>query len=312
VRKVLVYDADARSVERLCEVVRSEGAEPLIAGVHTALKLSRSADVALAAGDDGVDLLARIALDRPAMPRIAMLPPLIGEATLLAVIERVHPWAIVSSLSRLAAPLRDALAATPETRDGHTTELTQRVMRPPPRVVPADFSSLVCDPLTGADSYHYLRLRLDEELDRASRYSRPVSLVLMDLDDLRGINDRWGREIGDASLKHVATTLQAGARAVDRVGRWAGGTFALLLPETAAGAAYGLAERLRADVAARRFLSASPSEPRVPPRLRITVSCGVACTIRDGAARAATLVQRSDGALHQAKLSGRNRSVVDG
>jgi diguanylate cyclase (GGDEF)-like protein len=308
VRKVLVYDSDARSLERLCEVVRAESAEPLIAGVHTALKLSRSADVALATGDDGVDLLARIALDRPALPRIAMLPPLLGEAALLAVIERVHPWAIVSSPSRLAAPLRDALAATSE---GHTTELTQRVMRPPPRVAPADFSSLVCDPLTGADSYHYLRLRLDEELDRASRYSRPVSLVLMDLDDLRGINDRWGREIGDAALKHVATTLQAGARAVDRVGRWAGGTFALLLPETAAGAAYGLAERLRADVAARRFLSASPSEP-MPPRLRITVSCGVACTIRDGAARAATLVQRSDGALHQAKLSGRNRSVVDG
>src|SRR5262249_30173457 len=159
---------------------------------------------------------ARVALDRPALPRLALLEPGVGERSLLAVVERVHPWAIVADVTRLGPPLRDALAATREVGDGPTSEHTMRVMRPaaPP---PADFHSMVSDPLTGADSYHYLRLRLDEELERASRYSRPVSLVLVDVDDLRGINDRHGREIGDLALRHVSATLMAGARAVDRV-----------------------------------------------------------------------------------------------
>lgn len=311
-RKVLVYDADPRRMTKLCEAVRAEGAEPVPAAADSAARLARAVQVAVAAGDDGIEVLARLALDRPSLPRLALLSPGLGEGALYTVIERVHPWAVVHDLSRLGPPLRDALAATHEEGDGHTTQLTMRVQRPPP-APPRDFHALVCDPLTGADNYHYLRLRLDEELDRAARYSRPVSLVLMDVDDLRGINDRHGREIGDLALRHVAATLIAGARAVDRVGRWAGGTFALLLPETAAGAAFGLAERLRADVAARRFVSSAGSEtPSLPPRLRLTVSCGVASTIRDGAARAATLVVRTDGALHRAKQTGRNRSVVDG
>src|SRR5262249_22718435 len=157
----------------------------------------------------------------------------------------------------------------------------------------------VSDPLTGAYGYHYLRLRLDEELERTARYSRPLSLILLDVDDLRSINDRHGREVGDLALKFVAATLMAGAREVDRVGRWAGGTFAMLLPETSAGAALGLAERLRGDVVAPRYPQA-PSEfgPRpLPSRLRLTVSCGVACTVRDGVDRSASLVQRADAAL---------------
>jgi diguanylate cyclase (GGDEF)-like protein len=108
----------------------------------------------------------------------------------------------------------------------------------------------------------------------------------------------------------VAQALTAGARSVDCVGRWAGGGFAVLLPETAVGAAYGLAERLRADLAARRL----PAPPALVPQgrqLRVTVSCGVASLYKDGSARPQTLVARADHALWRAKLSGRNRSVVD-
>jgi diguanylate cyclase (GGDEF)-like protein len=215
-RRVLVYDSDGRRLERLCEAVRAEGAEPVpVASFDTAaLRMARTVQVALAAGEDGVDVLACVALDRPGLA---------------------------------------------------------------------------------------------------------VSLVLVDLDDLRGINDRHGREVRDLALRHVSATLMAGARAVDRVGRWAGGTLALLLPETGSGAAYELAERLRADVTGKRStpVPAAPgggarSLEDLAPRLRLTVSCGVACTIKDGAARAATLVQRCDAAFHRAKKGGRNRSVVDG
>ena len=173
----------------------------------------------------------------------------------------------------------------------------------------SDFERLTTDRLTGALGYHYLRLRLEEELERAARYARPLSLLLCDLDDLRGVNDRYGRPAGDFLLQQVAAVLMSGARMVDRVGRWAGGTFAMLLPETGAGAAFGLAERMRADLAARRFGGAALPGARPLAGLRVTVSCGVAAAqAHDGRG----LVARSHEALHRAKLRGRNRSVVDG
>src|SRR6185437_7727077 len=119
----------------------------------------------------------------------------------------------------------------------------------------SDFERITTDRLTGALGYHYLRLRLDEELERAARYGRPA---------------------GDFLLTQVAAVLMGGARMVDRVGRWAGGTFAMVLPETGAGAAFGLAERMRADLAARRFGGATLPGARPLAGLRITVSCGVA------------------------------------
>jgi diguanylate cyclase (GGDEF)-like protein len=98
---------------------------------------------------------------------------------------------------------------------------------------------------------------------------------------------------------------------VDRVGRWAGGTFALVLPETTAGASLGIAERLRTDIAARRLIGVIPGEFRVPPRLRLTVSCGIASTVKEGAPRPQSLIARADAALFRAKNGGRNRSSAD-
>jgi diguanylate cyclase (GGDEF)-like protein len=178
------------------------------------------------------------------------------------------------------------------------------------RPTPPDFEALTRDRLTGALTWHYFRLRLVEELERAARYTRALSLLLVDIDDLRGLNDRLGRAAGDFALLQVAQSLITGARSVDCVGRWSGGGFALLLPETAVGAAYGLAERLRADLAARRL--PAPQQLLHPSRpLRVTMSCGVASLYKDGAARPDSLVARADQALWRSKLGGRNRSIVD-
>jgi diguanylate cyclase (GGDEF)-like protein len=178
------------------------------------------------------------------------------------------------------------------------------------RPAPRDFEALTRDRLTSALSWHYFRLKMDEELARAARYSRALSLALLDVDDLRGLNDRLGRATGDFVLAHVAQSILSGARSVDCVGRWSGGGFALLLPETAVGAAYGLAERLRADLAARR-LSAPPQLLHSARPLRVTVSCGVASLHQDGVAKPQSLGARADHALWRAKLGGRNRSVVE-
>jgi diguanylate cyclase (GGDEF)-like protein len=308
--QVMCFDLDPERLGRILDAVRDLGADPVEVGPQTAVRLARRAAVVIAAGEDGMELLARLALDRPQQPRIAIVDGRLPPDDLFAVIERVHPWAVVPDPfvpARLQAVLGDALAGSADAQQ--QTEMTQRIVRP---ATAPDFEKLVSDGLTGADNWHYLRLRLDEEVERAARYARPLSLVLVDIDDLRGINDRWGRSAGDYALKQVAAALTSGARQVDRVGRWSGGTFALLLPETTAGAAYGIAERLRADVAARRFSTMPPPGlDRVPARLRLTVSCGAACTLKEGASRPQSLIARADAALARAKQSGRNRSVAD-
>ncbi|MGZ3425150.1 MAG: GGDEF domain-containing protein [Polyangia bacterium] len=271
---MLILDGDTARIGRLAQAVTRAGGEPFeVQSSAAAVRAATSAELVLLAGEEGLAALSAISAAHPTLPRITIVGP-------------------VNALEaeRLVEAIRGALVHH----------------RPEPR----DFETLTRDRLTGALAWHYFRMRLAEELDRAGRYTRALSLLLVDLDDLRGLNDRLGRGAGDFALASVASSLIAGARSVDLVGRWAGGAFALLLPETAVGAAYGLAERLRADLAARRL----PAPPQLlhPSRpLRVTMSCGVASLYKDGAAHAGTLVARADHALWRAKLGGRNRSIVD-
>jgi diguanylate cyclase (GGDEF)-like protein len=281
--KVLIVDGDRASCEQLSQLVGEAGGEPVVApSSAAALRLGRSTQLLLLAGATGAEALARLAAAYPALPRIYWCGAPVDEQP-------------AEEKSRLRAALRAVLASpslpAPE--------------RP-------SFERLTIDRLTGALAHPYFRVRLGEELERAARYGRPLSLLLIDVDDLRGVNDRYGREVGDLVLQQIAQSLLAGARAVDRVGRWAGGAFSMLLPETGAGGAYGVAERLRADLAARRWkLPATRPGSSAAAPLRLTISCGVASLVHDGVLRPASLLQRADAALWRAKQSGRNRSVVD-
>ena len=274
--RVLIFqgDGDTGRLGRLAQAVTQAGGEPFeVSTAAGAVRAAASCDLVLLVGEEGLLAMSAISAAHPSLPRISLVGP-VGAA----------------EAERLVDAIRAALVHH----------------RPQPR----DFESLTRDRLTGALAWHYFRMRLGEELDRAGRYARALSLLLVDLDNLRGLNDRLGRSAGDFALASVASTLVAGARSVDLVGRWAGGAFALLLPETAVGAAYGLAERLRADLAARRL----PAPPQLlhPSRpLRVTMSCGVASLYKDGAGHPGTLVARADHALWRAKLGGRNRSIVD-
>lgn len=175
----------------------------------------------------------------------------------------------------------------------------------PPRKT---FEELTRDARTGSLDPHYLRLRIDEETDRAARYARPLSVLLVDVDDLGAVNDRHGRAVADEVLSQLVVLMTQNARTVDRVGRWSGGGFALLLPETPKGAAFGIAERLRAEIAARRFSAIGGG---VPVQVRCTVSCGVASTRGGANPETSSLLLRADAALWRAKLAGRNRTVLD-
>jgi diguanylate cyclase (GGDEF)-like protein len=149
------------------------------------------------------------------------------------------------------------------------------------------------DALTELKNVRLFRERLGEELGRAARDSRPLSLLFIDVDGLKQVNDRLGHRTGDEALVSVAAAIRRAARGSDVAARWGGDEFVLLAPNTDERSALVLAERVRAQVHAS-------SQPR------LTVSIGVAVAEK-GKVEAAPLLERADAALYQAKRAGRNR-----
>ncbi|HSB37496.1 MAG TPA: diguanylate cyclase [Gaiellaceae bacterium] len=160
------------------------------------------------------------------------------------------------------------------------------------------------DPKTGLFNARHFAAALNEELLRAERFERPLSLVMADLDLLRDINNTYGHLAGDAVLRGIAEVFRAQLRHYDVPARFGGEEFAILLPETPPEQAFEIAERIRRTVAARAFDVETSSEP-----IRATVSIGVAGFPRDGS-DANELIHQADLAVYRAKLQGRNR-VLD-
>ncbi|HEX6965708.1 MAG TPA: diguanylate cyclase [Gemmatimonadaceae bacterium] len=163
------------------------------------------------------------------------------------------------------------------------------------------------DPLTQTLNRRALVERLTAELERARRYSLLLSILVVDLDHFKNVNDSYGHLIGDEVLCAVARTLQREARAVDIVARYGGEEFVVVLPETGEEGAVAVAERIRQRVAE---VPAEIGEQR--DRLQVTVSIGVA-TAAAMSERVYTpddLIAAADGALYRAKAQGRNRVCV--
>jgi diguanylate cyclase (GGDEF)-like protein len=156
------------------------------------------------------------------------------------------------------------------------------------------YEEAVTDGLTGIYHHRYFDNRLKEEMERSRRYGHPLSLIMIDLDLFKEINDEHGHQAGDNLLRELARTLQNGARGGDIVARLGGDEFAILLPETSAEVATEVAHRLRGQV----------EQVRVGD-LGLTISLGVASS--ESVDTDADLVAQADRALYQAKHSGRNR-----
>ncbi|MFN3179470.1 MAG: GGDEF domain-containing protein, partial [Thermus sp.] len=143
------------------------------------------------------------------------------------------------------------------------------------------------DPLTGLPNRRALEMAIEREAARVDRGEKPFSLVLLDLDHFKRVNDTQGHQEGDRLLKEVAQFLIAHVRQGDLVGRWGGEEFAILLPRAEEGEAMRVAERLRAELS----------------RLGVSGSFGVALYWGD----VKEVFQRADSALYLAKKRGRNR-----
>jgi len=156
----------------------------------------------------------------------------------------------------------------------------------------------VTDPLTGLANRRRFMEELGLELSRVHRYGRELSVILLDLDDFKSINDCLGHAVGDDVLCAVAGVLLSGVRDLDVSARLGGEEFAVLLPETNLEGASALAERLRRQVAELGL----PVPVGHPP---VTASFGVASS--PPALSAETLLEVADAALYQAKRDGKNR-----
>jgi diguanylate cyclase (GGDEF)-like protein/PAS domain S-box-containing protein len=155
------------------------------------------------------------------------------------------------------------------------------------------------DQMTGANNRSYFLELLDVEIERASRYDRPLCLLMLDLDRFKSVNDTRGHAAGDEAIRTVTRVLQSsGLRLSDFSGRIGGEEFAVALPETGLLDAADAAERVRSQLAATPVSYGSEN-------FSITVSIGVS-EYRDGDSQE-TLLQRADQAMYQAKQTGRNR-----
>ncbi|GAA2376070.1 diguanylate cyclase [Dactylosporangium salmoneum] len=161
------------------------------------------------------------------------------------------------------------------------------------------------DPLTGLSNYRYLRESLRREVERASRFGRALAVLALDLDHFKEVNDTHGHAAGDAVLAEFARRLRAEIREVDFAFRQGGEEFVVLLPETDAGGAAVLAERLGAAVRRSPVLVISSTAGQPPRRIPVTVSIGIAVFPVHGATGAAVL-EAADDALYAAKAGGRD------
>lgn len=156
------------------------------------------------------------------------------------------------------------------------------------------------DELTGCLNRRAFFSIAEQELERAARYGGAVSILMIDLDHFKHINDRFGHGVGDRALKAAAAAMADGLREIDALGRLGGEEFAVLLPETLLDGALPVAERLRAAVAAVEL----PLDGGTV--LRLTASLGAAERLPEESAPD-QLLARADSALYRAKAEGRNR-----
>lgn len=160
------------------------------------------------------------------------------------------------------------------------------------------------DPLTDLQNRRYLEMRVAEELERSKRYGQKVSFMMIDIDDFKGYNDRYGHQAGDEVIRRVALCLRQALRSADVAARYGGEEFSVLLPQTSLAEARVIAERVRQRIQQQPYRFAETQ-----PFGTITVSIGIASS-EAAFDSAEAIIKAADDALYVAKRRGKNQVAV--
>jgi len=160
----------------------------------------------------------------------------------------------------------------------------------------------ITDGLTGLNNHQQMQTLLKNEVTRCRRYNSPLSVIMMDLDHFKGVNDTHGHQKGDEILLTFSAIMKKFCRSNDVAARYGGEEFFLVLPETPIAGAFHIAERIREEMASHNFQSKGKS-------FKVTVSCGIATFDSTQMQEAENLIKVADLALYKAKSEGRNRTI---
>ena len=163
----------------------------------------------------------------------------------------------------------------------------------------------VTDPLTGLYNRRYMETHLGTLIDQAANRGKSISLLVIDIDYFKAVNDTHGHDVGDHVLQEFATRVSSNIRSIDMACRYGGEEFVLVMPDTDMTLAYRIGERLRQVVASVPFDVSVSKGP-----LDITISIGIA-TMQGPDDTPEAVLKRADQALYRAKRDGRNRVVAD-
>ena len=188
------------------------------------------------------------------------------------------------------------------TKPFHLTELLARI-RAGSRVVQykkqIEHQALV-DFVTGLSNRRAFENKLDEEFNRATRYGHPLSLLILDVDDFKRINDTHGHYFGDKVLQKIAENLQAKTRRSDYPARYGGDEFVLILPEGNLESAYQAGDKIRKEIKALRFEASNGA-------FSVTLSIGISSTSEKPYSNWNLLIQDADEAPYVAKMNGKDQ-----
>ncbi|MCK4763986.1 MAG: diguanylate cyclase [Candidatus Aminicenantes bacterium] len=160
------------------------------------------------------------------------------------------------------------------------------------------------DGMTGLYNYRFFKEMLQQEIERHHRYNRPLSLLMIDIDDFKQVNDSYGHLVGDQVLKQISTLLKESVRSCDMVARYGGEEFAVILPETAEEKAIKVSERIVSTTRGHEF---KLIEGEAPQNLSVTV--GLASFPKD-AEESRQLIEYSDHALYAGKKAGKDQVSI--
>ncbi len=161
------------------------------------------------------------------------------------------------------------------------------------------------DPLTGLFNYRHFSHSLEQEIERSRRTHQPTSLIMLDVDHFKGVNDQWGHEVGNQALKMIASCITQNIRKLDIACRYGGEEFAIILPSSSVGTSARVAERIRKSIeqSPLTFTQANGEAATI----QLTASAGLSAYSGNREYQENSLVSAADEQLYLAKRNGRNQ-----